>query len=202
MLNHWAGSSQQKLFLKGWKPSGEDSNSSPEAKLSSGSLLRGQARSQETKGIFPLLRKWGFLSLFYYLIPQMGSKLKCLLQVNNHPFLAEQIRAQELGMGHFKQHRCLDCLKMDLRRLWNAIDPGRASLHAPNKLCRRLHCNGSCTGTMCRFGFQGRAWLWMLDHVRQQDGNQGITHPVIQAKVFLAPVLCSASPDYSIQHPY
>lgn len=54
--------------------------------------------------------------------------------MNNHPLLAEQIRAQELGMLHSEQHRCLDCLKMDLRQLWNAIEPGTASPKAPNKL--------------------------------------------------------------------
>lgn len=64
----------------------------------------------------------------------MVSKLKCLLQVNKHPLLAEQICTQELGMLHFEQPRCLVFLKMDLKRLCCVIVAATASPHAPNEL--------------------------------------------------------------------
>lgn len=85
LLNHWAVNTNP--FFQGWKPGGKDSNSVAaellEAKLSSGSLLWGQAWSQETEGSFPLLRKC-FLLFFFktYLITKLVSKLKCFLQVN------------------------------------------------------------------------------------------------------------------------
>lgn len=107
-------------FFKGWKPGGEDLNSAAAELLRqnspSGSPLRGQAWSQETKGIFPLLRRELFLFFLTYLITKLLSKLKCLLQVNKHSLLAEQICTQELGMIHLSSPDAWIFLKMDLKK--------------------------------------------------------------------------------------